>query len=406
MRFVIYKNSILATFCSMFGAAFIVMAVTSMVSGELGILPGIGVIAAGLGLMFLAGYISERKAKKQREKARAAASNPGGTQSRQAAQTAQFSTYTAQAATVYPSEVRGKPVKKSAAFAGAFFLLAAMLEFIVLRIYLSQTPYFMLNSEQVAMVSMGALLTIAAFRTRHIQQVSVLYIIGFLGLTLGSVDVALNAYRAYGFDGYATGEGIYYAVVAAPALKAAAHFLMCVFALLSTRRIKESCGGIVRWLWFVPILLLILGYTKEIADDQSLWLFCHRLTQRSGFPGLKPLVHPLLLHVYAIAFLVLAVFLAGFCFQRLCRKRAVVYTRPEPQSAYAPPMQETPVQPQPEPRYVAPEPPKQPEPAPKTNDQDVQKQIQAYKDLLDCGILTQEECEQKIRELTQEYYGG
>lgn len=43
---------------------------------------------------------------------------------------------------------------------------------------------------------------------------------------------------------------------------------------------------------------------------------------------------------------------------------------------------------------------------PDPNDQDVQKQIQAYKDLLDCGILTQEECEQKIRELTQEYYGG
>ena len=39
MRFVIYKNSVLATFCSIFGAAFIVMAVTSMVSGELGILP-------------------------------------------------------------------------------------------------------------------------------------------------------------------------------------------------------------------------------------------------------------------------------------------------------------------------------------------------------------------------------
>lgn len=406
MRFVIYRNSVLATICSMFGAVFIVMAVTSMVSGELGILPGIGVIAAGLGLMFLAGYISERKAKKQREKARAAASNPGGTQSRQAAQTAQFSTYTAQAATVYPSEVRGKPVKKSAAFAGVFFLLAALLEFIVLRIHLSQTPYFMLNSEQVAMVSMGALLTIAAFRTRHIQQVSVLYIIGFLGLTLGSVDVAMNAYRAYGFDGYATGEGIYYAVVAAPALKAAAYFLLDIFALLSTRRIKESCGGIVRWLWFVPMLALVLALAKEISDDEALWGIMQVFSRRGGIPGLRGLTHPALLHVYAVVLLGLAVFISGFCFQRLCRKDAVVHTRPEPQSAYVPPVQETPVQPQPEPRYVAPEPPKQPEPAPKANDPDVLKQIQAYKDLLDCGILTREECEQKIRELTQEYYGG
>ena len=105
---------------------------------------------------------------------------------------------------------------------------------------------------------------------------------------------------------------------------------------------------------------------------------------------------------------IVACFLAGLCFRRICRSPVAVpqmeapYVQPEPQ--YAPPVQ--PAQPQPEPVYSAPEPPKQPEPAPKTNDQDVQKQIQAYKDLLDCGILTQEECEQKIRELTQEYYGG
>ena len=80
MRFVIYKNSVLATFCSMFGAAFVVMAVTSMVSGELGILPGIGVIAAGLGFMWLGDIISTKKAERKRKKAQqaatAAASSP------------------------------------------------------------------------------------------------------------------------------------------------------------------------------------------------------------------------------------------------------------------------------------------------------------------------------------------
>ena len=70
MRFVIYKNSVLATFCSMFGAAFIAMAVMSMISGELGILPGIGVIAAGLGFMWLGDFISTKKAERKRKKTR------------------------------------------------------------------------------------------------------------------------------------------------------------------------------------------------------------------------------------------------------------------------------------------------------------------------------------------------
>lgn len=68
MRFVIYKNSVLATFCSMFGAAFIAMAVMSMISGELGILPGIGVIAAGLGFMWLGDFISTKKSGTETEK--------------------------------------------------------------------------------------------------------------------------------------------------------------------------------------------------------------------------------------------------------------------------------------------------------------------------------------------------
>ena len=70
MRFVIYKNSVLATFCSMFGAAFIAMAVMSMISGELGIFSGIGVIAAGLGFMWLGDFISTKKAERKRKKTR------------------------------------------------------------------------------------------------------------------------------------------------------------------------------------------------------------------------------------------------------------------------------------------------------------------------------------------------
>ena len=68
MRFVIYKNSVLATICSMFGAAFIAMAVMTLISGELGIFSGIGVIAAGLGFMWLGDFISTKKAERKLKK--------------------------------------------------------------------------------------------------------------------------------------------------------------------------------------------------------------------------------------------------------------------------------------------------------------------------------------------------
>ena len=393
MRFVIYKNSVLATICSMFGAAFIVMAVTSMVSGELGILPGIGVIAAALGFMWLGDIISTKKAERKRKKAQQAATAAVSSPTASYAQPQQSAPVASHAA----SAVQGKRVNISAVFAAILFLLAALLEFIVLSDTFSHIPNYQMNSNQVSMVSMGLLMAIAALRSRHIQQVSVLFILCFLGLALGNLDVALIAYRNFG-----SGRHPLYVM---SALKAAAYFLLALFALLSTRKIKESCGGIVRWLWFVPMLPLVLGVAMEILCNDSFWTTIRVFARLGTFPGLKGLTRPSLLQVYAVVLLALAVFISGFCFHRLCRKDAAVYTQSEPQPVYyAPPVQ--PAQPQPEPVYSAPEPPKQPEPAPKTNDQDVQKQIQAYKDLLDCGILTQEECEQKIRELTQEYYGG
>lgn len=364
MRFVIYKNSILATFCSMFGAALIAMGVFTLVNDFSldNLLIAVPAVAIGLGIMWLGSFISARKAKRKQAKtaqaaaaartatSNSAASNAGYAQPRQAAQTtrasaytsqssytAQASAYTAQAATVYPSAapaVQGKPVKKSAVFAGIFFLLASFPEFGTICIRYTRGSYLLLNSEEVALVGMSLLLMIAALRTKHIQRVSVLFAIGFLGLTLGSVDVALLAYRAYGSGGYVTSGSVYYA---APALKAAAYFLMGIFALLSTRKIKERCGGIVRWIWFVPILPLILAYTKEIADNEALWDLIQAIS-RHGFMGLKLLVQPVLLHVYSMVFLALAVFLAGFCFQRLCRKPAVVYAQPEPQPVYTSPV--------------------------------------------------------------------
>ena len=71
MRFTMYKNSVLATICSMFGAVCIVMAVTGLIGKEIDFLSAIGVIAAGLGLMWLGSVISERKEKRKQDKAAA-----------------------------------------------------------------------------------------------------------------------------------------------------------------------------------------------------------------------------------------------------------------------------------------------------------------------------------------------
>ena len=402
MRFIIYRNSVLASFLSIFGTGLAAMGVFTLVNdfNMENLMIAIPAAAIGIVLNLLASAISKLKEQKKRAKA-------GGTAaagSARSAQTAQSGGYAAQHAPVYQAPAaQARPVKKRCAAASILFLLTALLEFVSLYMRYAQDPYFVLNSEEVALVAMGALLMIAALRSRHIQQVSILNIFGFLGFTLGSVDVALCAYQAYGTGGYATSSSIYYAVFAAPALKAAAYLLMALFALLATRKIKAHCGGVVRWLWWIPLLALALAYSKEIADSEVLWRLRQVASRRGGFMGLQFYTRPELLHVYAIVLQVLAVLLTGLYFCGLCRKTDAVYN----QGSYVPP-----VQPQPEPRYAAPEPPQpemryaapeppQPEPAPRASDVDVQKQIQAYRDLLDCGILSQEEYDSKVSELTR-----
>ena len=415
MRFIIYRNSVLASFLSIFVTGLAAMGVFTLIEdfNSENLMIAIPAVAIGIGLNVLASFISKRK--EQRKRARAAGSAAAG--SVHYAQTAQSSGSAARYAPVHQAPVaQSRPVKKRCTAAAILFLLTALLEFVSLyMLYASWDPYHMLTSEEVALVAMGALLMIAALRSRHIQQVSILNILGFLGLTLGSVEVALNAYRAYGTGGYATSSAIHYAVAAAPALKAAAFLLMALFALLSTRKIKAHCGGVVRWLWWLPLLPLALAYSKEISDSEVLWRLRQVASRRSGFMGLQFYTRPELLHVYAIVLQVLAVLLTGLYFCGLCRKTDAVYNQgsyvppvqPQPEMRYAapePPQPEmryaAPEPPQPEMRYAAPEPP-QPEPAPRASDADVQKQIQAYRDLLDCGILSQEEYDSKVRELTR-----
>ena len=390
VRFVIYKNSILATICSMFGAVCIVMAVGGLFGREIGILPGIAMIAVGLGLMFLAGLISEHKEKKKQAKAAAKRGQASAAQTSRSASYAPRQTVQ----TASAPAANGKPVNKSAVFAGILFLLVG-----ALGIWACQSPKIivptwddMLNSEQVMLIPAGILMAIGAFRTKKLQKVSVLFLLGFACLTFGSGEVALNTYNTYGSGSYSTSSAIHYAMYFAPILCAAAYLLMILFTLFSMERIKGSMGGIVRALWWLPVIVLAAGFVKWFDDNYVANAFTKVFYP--GFIGLKYLPREFL-EAIARVFLILAIFFTGICFRRLSKKPAEAYVRPEPQPEpqYAAPQYTAPrPEPQPEPRYTAPEPPR-------PDNQQIEKQLQAYKDLLDCGILSREEYDQKVREL-------
>ena len=388
MRFVIYKNSVLATICSMFGAAFIVMAVTSMISGELGILPGIGVIAVGLGFMWLGDLISTKKAERKQKKAQQAAaaasvSTASCAQPQQAASTASNAAPTASYAA---PAVQGKPVNLCAVFAGIFFLLATLLG--LWSVFSPYNNYF----DRLGVVECAGflLLAIGCFRMKRTQLANAFHLIGALLPAMVCAYSAFNLLRA-----------ARHAVAPIPtlALVIAAFLLMLLFAFCAMK--PRGSGGVTGALWFLPSVLLTAYLVIQFDYDFNLNRLLNDFVEN---PRWMP--YPIMLTLFRDIHVIVACFLAGLCFRRICRCPAAVppMNTPCDQFQYVPPVQ--PVQPQPESRHAAPEPPKQPEPAPKANDQDVEKQIQAYKDLLDCGILTQEECEQKIRELMQKHYGG
>ena len=388
MRFVIYKNSVLATICSMFGAAFIVMAVTSMISGELGILPGIGVIAAGLGFMWLGDLISTKKAERKQKKAQqaAAAASVSTASCAQPQQAASTSSNAAPTASYAAPAVQGKPVNLCAVFAGIFFLLATLLG--LWSVFSPYNNYF----DRLGVVECAGflLLAIGCFRMKRTQLANAFHLIGALLPAMVCAYSAFNLLRA-----------ARHAVAPIPtlALVIAAFLLMLLFAFCAMK--PRGSGGVTGALWFLPSVLLTAYLVIQFDYDFNLNRLLNDFVEN---PRWMP--YPIMLTLFRDIHVIVACFLAGLCFRRICRCPAAVppMNTPCDQFQYVPPVQ--PVQPQPESRHAAPEPPKQPEAAPKANDQDMEKQIQAYKDLLDCGILTQEECEQKIRELMQKHYGG
>lgn len=395
MRFVIYRNSILASICSLFGSACVAMAVGGLIGKEIEILPGIAMIAVGIGLVWLGSVISERKARKKQAKAQAAA----------AGKTAQPAQRTAARVSAAPA-ANAKPAKKAATFANLCFLLAAIVGVWAFytygawmkaratgAAYAAGTVGFDRLSVIIVMEAVVyAILWITCFGMKKRQEPSAMQAVGFFGLTAINAVLAVSYYQDYGFGGYTSASGIYHAIISVPLLKIAAFVLMAIFAICAMPKARVRCGGVVRALWFVPAVLLGLACAKNISDSFLPELLPHVFAEGVGLT-LRPEYVDILCQVFST----LAVVFAGFCYQRISRRGGPVVqqqaqVQPEPQ--YVQP-QSAPVQAAPV--YTAPV--KQAPAAAQPSRQEMEKKLQAYKDLLDCDILTQAEYDEKVREL-------
>lgn len=395
MRFIIYKNSVLATICSLFGSAFIAMAVMALFNQELDIPTGIIVIAIGAALFWLGSFISARKERKKQARSQSTPSGAAYTSTRPAAVPSAQGSGTVKV---------GMPVKASIVWAGLFFLLATAFALWASYTYSMQSWHYTLEFGPSLEYMMYVLLMIGCFRTRRTQEVSVLHLIGFAGIIVSNLLIFLQFYRANGFGGYGIDILTHNAMVFLPICKIAACFLMTLITIFALKNVKAQLGGCARALWIFPVLLLALAFVKCLMDGPLPYMVLAML--ESGLI-LAPRAESI--DVLSLLFMLLAMFFTGFAYQRICKKTAAApvqpeYARPEPQyAAPAAPAQDTYSQYNSAPQYASAEPPKQPvqpEPA-QTGGNDIEKMRRAYKDLLDCGILSQEEYNQKIRELTR-----
>jgi len=410
-----YNNSVLASIVSVLGCAGIIAAVTELMKGadsELSVPAAIGVIAVGVVCVILGKIISVNKEKKAQAAAqqanRAAAapqpvSNAGYAQPQYVPQAASYTPAAAPAVTPVADE---KPIKRAAVTAGIFFLLAFLLDLLATNLYGRFAIRFRMDFTRALPLVMCILLAVASFRTAATKEASVMHVMGFLGLLFNSTNIAMNSYRAHGFDSYITDQGIYHAMTLAPLLQAVAYLVLLLFAIFAMKKARQSVGGVVRVLWIVPILVLALVFAKEISDSHVIGLI-EKMQERKHFT-----LRPEFVDAFSRLFILLGMFCTGLAFRRICKKpaQAPVYAQPQyaapAQPQYTAPVQAeytAPVQPQYEPQQAAPVPPPQPAAetytAPQANPQDLEKKLQACKDLLDCGILTQEEYEQEVRKI-------
>lgn len=397
-----YKNSILASIISIFGCLAATGGISQLAADAsqraMSVPEAVGAIAGGVLLVILGKFLSLHKAEKK-ARAQQASSAPAAPQQTYAAPSAPQQTYAAPAQTRSAASVR--PLKKAPAFAAAFFLIAAAAGagYAALQnVWLPHMNAF--TPDYIAQLAALLLLFIASLRTHKAQAVCLLYALGFAVLAAVFGLKGMNLYRVYGFGGYSDANGVYNALALSPLLQAAAYALCALFALCSTGR--KSLGPLVRALWFVPLLLLLLCAVKDISDSHIPQLFSLLFTK-----GMTLRIRPEYFELLSCVAAILGSAAALLTMRRACKAPAEpVYSAPaEPvYAAPAEPVYAAPAEPvysaPAEPVYSAPAEPVYSAPAQAADDQ-IQKQIKACRDLLDCGILTQAEYDQKIREITQ-----
>lgn len=417
-----YRNSILASIISLIGCAGVVAGISELLKDasqrEMSVPETLGFIAAGILFAVLGKVISSNKEKKKQ----AAAGAAGYAQPAASARTAPV-----RSAQQAAAPVQTRPIGKAAGLASTCWLLATVCSLWGFYLYRQWTrKYGSEISGSVGMDRLAVLLLLAGIicavlmtassRTKKLQKASGLYVPGFLGMIALCAEDAVRCYRAYGFGGFIANDGsTYYALISVPLLRMAAFLLMILFAVIAMKDTRIRNGGVVRALWFVPFVMLALAFAKALTDSYLYDLIVSTLFRK----GVRLTLRPEYLDMLSQLFAILAVLFTGFCFRTACcrdRNAGLQAADPEPAApqvsyceapaaAYAAPVMQTPVQPQVT-RYAAepvqPAPAADVAPSSRLGQQDVEKKLQACKDLLDCGILSQEEYQQQVYELTHQ----
>lgn len=403
-----YRNSVLASILSICGCAGIAAAVADLLQEEamreLSTPEAAGIIAAGLVLAILGKVISVRKAKK---KAAGAAKASG-----------------AQPAAVSAGKT-GK-AKASVVFAGLFFLLAAGFGVWAMYMQYGDIDVILARHNDIIAYAACLVLMLASFRTRATQEVSVLHVLGFLGCLAAEANSARVLYMiGKSAESAMTPEALQ-AMLFTPALLVAAYLLMTLFALFAMKGVKRRLGGIVRWLWPIPGLAVAAAYGTAIRNSYMM-----DLLMRLSTHGEEIMQRPDFLNVLSQLSMSLAVLMTGLGLRGVSRAngfsapkiqeytkvnlvpektvqpveepRVRVRTVSQPAPVQAQPVQqvtyEQPVQQVPMQQTVQTQPVQQASAAPQANQAEKEKQIRACKELLECGILSQEEYDQKVREI-------
>ncbi len=373
-----YRNSILASIVSLAGCYGIVMGIyelTGLRDSGRSIPEILGTIACGFLIAFLGNRISVRKEERKQAAASRSAASPAGAPKSQGGASA---------------SVGSAPVDKLIMIAGVLFLLAVtakpLSNYDIL--HLGYSPVTRDVWTLIADCAMVLLLAIASLRMSTTQSVSSLHIIGFWGLFAfyGGQAIRFFALKAAADAASAWDAALQYSNASFEStFHALVYFLMLLFAAFSLPKYKERRGRLVRGLWWLPAVIL-LNLRIFTLGEVGVFLYI----KSNPFLGL---VAPHYQMVLEMLWLTAALLLTGLCFRRLCAAPVV------PPSGHTGPVYKEPA---PSPAKPAAEPPRAaaPDAASAASKTESGKLRAAYKDLLDAGILTKEEYEQKLRELS------